>query len=67
MKEMVKLIEMYLNKTCNKVRIATHLPNAFPIQNEMKQECALFPTELRCKEGSRNKEWLNCMLRISFC
>jgi hypothetical protein len=35
--KLVRLIKMYLNETCKKVRIVKHLSDSFPIQNGLKQ------------------------------
>jgi hypothetical protein len=41
--ELVRLIEMCLNKTNSKFRIGKHLSDNFPIQNCLKQGDALSP------------------------
>jgi hypothetical protein len=40
--KVVKLIKMFSNEAC-KVRIRKHLPDAFSIQNDLKQRDALLP------------------------
>jgi hypothetical protein len=42
MKE-VRLIKMYLNEKCSKVRIGKRLSDNFPIQNDLKQGDASSP------------------------
>jgi hypothetical protein len=39
--KLVRFIKIYLNKTYSKVCIGIHLPDAFPIQNGLKQGDAL--------------------------
>jgi hypothetical protein len=41
--KLVRLIEMCLNKTNNKVRIGSHLSDTFPVQNGLKQGDSLSP------------------------
>jgi hypothetical protein len=41
--KLVRLIKMYLNKTCSKVCIGKHFSNSFPIQNGLRQGDALLP------------------------
>jgi hypothetical protein len=35
--KLVRLVELCLNETCSKVRIHENIPDAFPIQNGLKQ------------------------------
>jgi hypothetical protein len=37
-RKLVRLIKMCLNETYNKIHIGRHLSDAFPIQNDLKQE-----------------------------
>jgi len=39
----VKLIKMWLNATCNRVRVGKHLSHMFPVRNGLKQGYALSP------------------------
>jgi hypothetical protein len=41
--ELIKLFEMCLNETYNEFRIGKNLPDAFPIQDGLKQSDALSP------------------------
>jgi hypothetical protein len=41
--KLVRLIKMYLNEMCNRVHIAKHLSDNFPVQNGLKQGDALSP------------------------
>ena len=35
---MVRLVNMYLNETCNSLRLGDHLSDMFPIMNDLKLE-----------------------------
>jgi hypothetical protein len=35
--KLIRLIQMYLNETCNRVRVDRHLSDMFPIKNVLKQ------------------------------
>jgi sorting nexin-29 len=41
--KLVKLIKMCLSETCNRVRVAKHLSDTFPIKNALKQGAGLSP------------------------
>jgi hypothetical protein len=62
--KLVRLNEMCLNETCSKVRIGKHLPDAFRIQNGLKQGDALsaslfsFTLEYTIKTVQEHKERL---------
>jgi hypothetical protein len=36
--ELIRLIKMYLNETCNEDRIGKRLSDIFPIQNDLNKE-----------------------------
>jgi hypothetical protein len=42
--KLVRLIKMCLNETYGKVRIGKHLSDSFPIQNDLNQAWATFPS-----------------------
>jgi hypothetical protein len=41
--ELVRLINMYLNETCSRVRLGKNLSDMFPIRSGLKQGDALSP------------------------
>jgi hypothetical protein len=45
--KLARLIKMYLNETYSNICIGKHLPDGFPIQNNLKQGDALSPPLLK--------------------
>ena len=41
--KLVRLIKVWLNETCSRVRVGKHLSDVFPIKNGLKQGDVLLP------------------------
>jgi hypothetical protein len=60
--KLIRFIEIYLNETCSKILKGKHLPDAFPIQDDLNQVDALlqflsnFALECAIRKVKGNKD-----------